>query len=55
MTMKIGLLELYELVGENKGISFYYEELPGVIVSIGFTVEEELIEELKDDNEPAVH
>lgn len=41
LSMKIGLLELYELIGDNKGISFYYEDLPGVVVTIGFSLEDE--------------
>ena len=41
MTMKLSLGELYQLVGDNKGISFNYEALPGVTVTIGFTVNDE--------------
>lgn len=37
MTMRMTLGELYQLVGDNKGISFNYEALPGVTVTIGFT------------------
>ena len=40
--MKLSLLELYDLVGDNMGINFLYEELPGVVVTIGFTKEEDL-------------
>jgi len=36
------LVELYSLLGDNKGINFYYEELPGVVVSLGFTREEDI-------------
>jgi len=41
MTMKLSLGELYQLVGDNKGISFNYEALPGVTVTIGFTTNDE--------------
>lgn len=41
VSMKMGLLELYQLVGDNTGISFLYEGLPGVVVTIGFTLEED--------------
>ena len=37
----MGLAELFSLVGPDHGISFYYEELPGVLVTIGFTIEDE--------------
>jgi len=40
--MKMDLVELYSLLGDNKGINFYYEELPGVVVSLGFTREEDI-------------
>jgi hypothetical protein len=50
MSLRIGLVELYNLLGDNKGVSFYYDELPGVIVTIGFTKEEEFIED--NENEP---
>jgi len=42
MTMRMDLVELYSLLGDNKGINFYYEELPGVVVSLGFTREEDI-------------
>lgn len=45
MTMKLSLLELYDLVGDDMGISFLYEELPGVVVTIGFTKEDTSIED----------
>jgi len=65
LTMKIGLIELYDLVGDDMGISFLYEERPGVVVTIGFqrdgsesvedaTADEEPKEETKDD-EPKLH
>jgi hypothetical protein len=41
MTMKMGLVELYQLVGDNTGVRFLYEDLPGVVVTIGFTLEED--------------
>lgn len=52
--MKLSLLELYDLVGDDMGISFLYEELPGVVVTIGFTKEEavEADEENDDNDEP---
>ena len=54
VTMNMGLAELFSLVGPDHGISFYYEELPGVLVTIGFTIEEEDAEEddLQDEHEP---
>ena len=60
MTMKLSLIELYDLVGDDMGISFNYAELPGVVVTIGFTraedeVESEediLEEEEQEDDEP---
>jgi len=56
MSMKMNLVELYSLLGDNKGINFYYEELPGVIVTIGFTTEEELDnDEEEDTNETQLH
>jgi hypothetical protein len=48
MTMKMGLVELYQLVGDNTGVRFLYEDLPGVVVTIGFTLEED---EEEDDGE----
>lgn len=45
MTMKLSLLELYDLVGDDMGISFLYEELPGVVVTIGFTREDTSVED----------
>ena len=45
MTMKLSLLELYDLVGDDMGISFLYEELPGVVVTIGFTKEDTSVED----------
>lgn len=44
----MGLAELFSLVGPDHGISFYYEELPGILVTIGFTVEEEQNDEDDD-------
>ena len=41
MSMKMSLVELYELIGDNQGITFYYDDLPGVIVTIGFTKEDD--------------
>ena len=41
MSMKMSLVELYELIGDNQGITFYYDDLPGVMVTIGFTKEED--------------
>jgi len=57
--MKLDLIELYDLVGDDRGISFLYEELPGVVVTIGFTrdgseADEEITGEDKDD-EPTKH
>lgn len=48
MTMKLSLLELYDLVGDDMGISFLYEELPGVVVTIGFTRAEDEVESEED-------
>ena len=45
MTMKLSLIELYDLVGDDTGISFLYEELPGVVVTIGFTKEDTSVED----------
>ena len=50
MTMKLSLLELYDLVGDDMGISFLYEELPGVVVTIGFT-KEDMTEEVYNEEE----
>jgi hypothetical protein len=50
MTMKMGLVELYQLVGDNTGVRFLYEDLPGVVVTIGFTLEEDE-EEYDDGND----
>lgn len=50
MTMKLSLLELYDLVGDDMGISFLYEELPGVVVTIGFT-KEDTTEEVDNEEE----
>lgn len=41
MSMKMGLLELYELVGDNRQVTFYYDDLPGILVTIGFTIDYE--------------
>ena len=49
MTMKMSLLELYDLVGDGMGISFLYEELPGVVVTIGFSKEEDEVESEEDE------
>ena len=51
MTMKLSLLELYDLVGDGMGISFNYEELPGIVVTIGFSREEDEVES-EEDEEP---
>lgn len=54
MTMKLSLIELYDLVGDDMGISFLYEELPGVVVTIGFSrVDNE--EDTNDEHEPNLH
>lgn len=53
MSMKLNLVELHSLIGDNKGISFYYEDLPGVIVTIGFTLEEEI--DANEEHIAAVH
>jgi hypothetical protein len=61
MTMKLSLIELYDLVGDDMGISFLYEELPGVVVTIGFTKEDaaedaDNIEEKEiKDGKPTTH
>jgi len=52
MTMKLSLIELYDLVGDNMGISFNYAELPGIVVTIGFSKAEDEVEEEFDDEEP---
>ena len=51
--MRVSLTELFGLVGENKGINFYYENLPGIVVTIGFTKEEDIIndESVSDSND----
>lgn len=41
LTMKMNLIELYGLIGDDHGISFYYDDLPGVVVTIGFTKEDD--------------
>lgn len=51
MTMKLSLIELYDLVGDDMGISFNYAELPGVVVTIGFTRAEDEVES-EEDEEP---
>lgn len=56
MDLKLSLVELYYLLGDNKGINFYYDDLPGVIVTIGFTKEEEIDEdELPSDGRNELH
>ena len=62
MTMKLSLIELYELVGDDMGISFNYAELPGVVVTIGFSRAEDESEEdidneedIHDEHEPNLH
>ena len=52
LTMKLSLIELYDLVGDNMGISFNYAELPGIVVTIGFSKAEDEVEEEFDDEEP---
>jgi hypothetical protein len=47
-SMKMSLVELYQLIGDNTGVSFLYDELPGVVVTIGFTLEDELDEDGDD-------
>ena len=51
MSLRIGLVELYNLLGDNKGISFYYDDLPGVVVTIGFTREENYSNDGDDDDD----
>jgi hypothetical protein len=55
MSMKLSLTELYSLVGENKGINFYYEQIPGIIVTVGFTREEDIIDDEEPSNDQQVH
>jgi len=59
MSMKLDLIELYDLIGDDKGINFLYEELPGVVVTIGFTkdgsVEDEEEINKDDEHEPKLH
>lgn len=49
VSMKLSLLELYDLVGDGMGISFNYSELPGVVVTIGFSREEDEVESEEDE------
>jgi len=49
--MKLSLLELYDLVGDGMGISFHYEELPGVVVTIGFSKDESVDDEEENNDE----
>ena len=51
MTMKLSLLELYDLVGDDMGISFLYEELPGVVVTIGFQKDDSEEEQINEEEE----
>ena len=54
VTMKLSLIDLYDLVGDNMGISFNYAELPGVVVTIGFSrVDNE--EDIHDEHKPNMH
>jgi len=56
--MKMSLVELYQLVGDNKGITFNYAELPGVVVTVGFSIDEEVFnpeDEIETDDEPTEH
>lgn len=41
LSMREGIIELYEILGDNTGITFLHEDLPGIIVTIGFTKEED--------------
>lgn len=51
VSMKMSLLELYELIGDNQGVNFLYEDLPGIVVTIGFTrVEDENGDDNYDDD-----
>lgn len=54
MTMKLSLIELYDLVGDDMGISFNYAELPGVVVTIGFSRVDNK-EEIHDEHKPNMH
>lgn len=38
--MQIDLTELYGVLGDNTGVSFTCEDLPGVVVSVGFILKE---------------
>ena len=51
MNMKLSLIELYDLIGIDKGINFLYEELPGVVVTIGFSEYEDDDNGTNDDDE----
>jgi hypothetical protein len=58
ITMKMSLVELYQLIGDNKGITFNYEELPGVTVTVGFSIDEDEYnpeEDIELDDEPTEH
>jgi len=46
--IKLDMTELYQLVGDNKGISFLYEDLPGIVVTVGFSTDGS---EVEPDNE----
>lgn len=52
LSLKLGLIELYQLVGDDHGVVFEYPDLPGVLVTIGFSSQEE--EEEEQENE-SVH
>lgn len=46
--MKMDLLDLYRLLGDNAGISFTYGELPdNVVVTIGFSLKEKIDEDIE--------
>lgn len=38
--MLINLNELYRQLGDNTGVSFTHDELPGVVITVGFTLKE---------------
>ena len=49
--MKLSLIELYDLIGDDMGISFLYDELPGVVVTIGFTKEESVEDDIDEEED----
>lgn len=38
--MEININELYAVLGDNAGVRFLCDELPGVVVTVGFTLQE---------------